>query len=363
MSLYPFDNNSNIHQLQNLTETFYIPVKTETLVELNKRYANALLPFTITLGLFGFVGIIGNIIVITIYGFRKSFKDKKFRWYAVSLAALDFSTCLTLIPAEMWKHRSYFSFIESHLCKTKCFLNVFAASSAFYCLLLVAIDRYIMTCHPLLPVKFKTFSHRAAWRLCIVMIGLGAVTAIPAAILCGISSDMMVNKYGQTTKVYLCKSEPEYEKSRQRILYRYTLGIVQTLTSIIFIVLYAQIAYAIVQVMKLKKTSSAEMDMDLYPGNSTHMCETPSCFNKEMPIPSNIKLMFLVTIVFIVTNFLYLGLSYIDQTKLSPLQFVIFSIFFRLYFIHSIINPFLYLKMDRIFRRHSLQLLRLTRYE
>jgi len=40
----------------------------ETLDELNARYATTLIPFTILLGLFGVIGIVGNILVFIVYG-------------------------------------------------------------------------------------------------------------------------------------------------------------------------------------------------------------------------------------------------------------------------------------------------------
>ena len=80
------------------------------LSELNRQYSTTLLPNTVILGIFGVVGVVGNILVFVIYGCGKTLKDKKFRYYVLSLALIDFVTCVTCIPAEMVKHRSYFYF-------------------------------------------------------------------------------------------------------------------------------------------------------------------------------------------------------------------------------------------------------------
>ena len=116
---------------------------TESLTDLNDRYASALLPITVAFGLLGVVGFCGNIIVIVIYGFGKKFKDQKYRCYVLCLAIIDLTTCLTLIPAEIIQHRIYFNFVKTELCKVKCFFNIFGASAASVCLLIVAMDRYL----------------------------------------------------------------------------------------------------------------------------------------------------------------------------------------------------------------------------
>lgn len=335
----------------------------ETLDQLNARYAAALLPFTVILGCFGFIGIVGNMLVFIVYGFGKKFKDKKFRYYVLTLAFIDFITCLTLIPAEMVKHMSYFNFTERALCKTKCFFNVFAASSASYCLTLVAADRYIMTCHPLFFANLQKYSFNFASRLCVLMLFLAVLTSIPAAILCGITQSKMTDANGFDIDVYLCETEPFYEKDLSRYIYRIALCAAQTSISVIMIILYARIAHAVMTVMKIRECTHGTIQLSalqpkLYRGEHSHSI-TPGCRTCSQNIPSKIKLLFVVTVVFIVTYSLYMSLSWIDQTKLSPSQFFFFSVCFRFYFIHSIINPFLYTKMDRYFRKRCLQLIRM----
>ncbi|XP_053407202.1 neuropeptides capa receptor-like [Mercenaria mercenaria] len=334
----------------------------ETLDQLNARYAAALLPFTVILGCFGIIGIIGNILVFIIYGCGKKFKDQKFRYYVLTLAVIDFITCLTLIPAEMVKHISYFNFTERALCKTKCFFNVFAASSAIYCLTLIAADRYIMTCHPLFFAKLQKYSFSFASRLCILMLFLAILTSVPAAILCGITQSTMTDINGFDINVYLCKTEPFYENIPSRYIYRFALCAAQILTSIIIVLLYARIGHVVVTIMKRRECKHGRIPLNdlrgkLYRGAQSSSMR-PGCHLCSSSIPSNIKLLFVVTVVFIVTYAFYTSLTWVDQTKLSPTQFFFFSVSFRLYFIHSIINPFLYTKMDRYFRNRCLKLIR-----
>lgn len=356
---------------------------TETLTEFNNRYATALLPLTVVFGILGFVGLVGNMIVLIVYGFGKKFKDKKYRCYVLCLAVIDFTTCLTLIPAEIIKHRSYFNFVETELCKVKCFFNVFAASAASVCLLIVAVDRYILTCHPLLCVKIRSISHGVAWRLCILNFILGLVISIPSAMMCGTSKKPMKNIYGNITYVYLCETEPYYERMTIRYVYRFTLVATQTILSIIVIILYVRIGITVMKVMKARRVPSDSTvneirrysvgdvyELRLCPGGNVYelrRCSTGGndkhCVNHfhHPLLPTNIKILFIITVVFIVTYFSYIGMTWIDQTKLTPSQFVVFALFIRIYFIHSVINPFLYTKMDSLFRKRCRDLLKCNR--
>lgn len=330
--------------------------ETETLLKLNARYAATILPFTIVLGCCGVAGIVGNLLVFIVYGFGKQFREKKYRHYVLTLAAIDLVTCLTLIPAEMVKHRSYFNFTEQILCKTKCFFNVFAASAASYCLTLVAVDRYIMTCHPLFFSRLQKYSLSIASRLCVVFIFIAIVTSFPAAILCGITKTKMADINNFDLDVYLCETEPRYEKLLIRYIYRSFLGSLLIIICVIIIVLYAQIGRAVMKFVRVRHTQNdGTISMeDLTGGEKTSL----SCHTRtHAHMPCNMKLLFVVTMVFIVTYIFYFTCSWIDQTKLSPVQFLLFSILFRLYFIHSVINPLLYIKMDRYFRKRCVHIM------
>ncbi|KAH3787421.1 olfactory receptor 1L3-like [Dreissena polymorpha] len=333
---------------------------------LNAQYASTLLPLTIVLGLFGIVGIVGNVLVFVVYGCGKQFKDKKFRYYVVYLALIDLVTCMTLIPAEMLKHRQYFNFTESIWCKIKCFFNVFAAAAASYCLFLVAIDRCMLTCRPVVFCKVRSISHGLAWRLCLIMLALAVLTSLPSSILCGITPDVLRLSDGQTIAVNLCEIEPHFEYGISRYVYRISLGIVQVTISAVMIVLYARIGLEVWKAMRIR----AAHDVDLTALNHNrhshaqqpyHRAFVPAAnIHRHQPhhqnIPSNVKLLFVVTVIYIVTYMFYLALSWVDQTRLSQTQFFAFSVFYRAYFIHSIINPLLYLKMDTLFRRRCLEI-------
>lgn len=335
----------------------------DPLAELNALYASTLLPFTVILGLFGVIGVVGNVLVFCVYGCERKFKDKKLRYYVLTLATIDFITCLTLIPGEMIKHVSYFNFTERVLCKMKCFFNVFGASSASYCLTLIAVDRFIMICHPLYFAKVPAFSNGVAWRLCLGTIALAIATSLPSAILCGITTHTMLDVNGHTITVYMCESDPYYERTISRYVYRFALCLLQTFISILVIILYAKIGHAVMKVLKIRDEKSLKAEtMTLqefhnhYSGRGDNFRAHQDSHHHHMP--TNIKLLFLVTLIFIITYLFYMALSWVDQTQLTPTQFLFFSMAFRMYFIHSIINPILYMKMDRYFRKRCIKIVR-----
>ena len=362
VSFTPYFNHSDDTLLETASESGDIVTDSlRMLSELNRRYARTLLPYTAILGIFGVVGVVGNILVFVIYGCGKKFKDKKFRYYVLSLALIDFVTSVTCIPAEMVKHRSYFYFTERSLCKMKCFMNVFAAAAASYCLTMVAVDRYILTCRPLMFSKVPALSHSITWRLCVLMLVFAVLTSVPAAVLCGITTDTITDNAGNNITVYVCETEPRYAMGVSRYIYRIALCGLQVIVSLLMIVLYARIGLTVSRAMKIREEMDTR-DIQMYDyrthggprpkGNHYHgpVVNCRPCHHHHH-IPTNIKLLFIVTVVFIVTYVLYVSLSWIDQTRLTQSEFLVFSMFYRSYFIHSIINPFLYVKMDKHFRK------------
>ncbi|XP_052773811.1 olfactory receptor 151-like [Mya arenaria] len=367
-----FDVNMNFGNTINRNNT-----SQNLLDELNARDAAMLLPLTVVLGVFGIVGLVGNIFVFIVYGCGKKFKDRKFRYFVLSLACIDFLTCLTLIPAEILKHRNYFNFTDRYFCKMKCFMNVFAAAGASYCLTLVAFDRYILTCRPVLCNKVPKVSHDWAWRLCLIMLLMAVLTSIPAAVLCGITSDVIIDVRGNVAAdIYACEIEPYYEDAIARYVYRISLCVIQILVSLVMIVLYAKIGHTVSQAMHIREDRNPQI-IQMYdyrahvgprPRADRHQLAAPIYaphnddyhhnHHQHHHIPTNIKLLFIVTIVFIGTYLLYMSLSWIDQKHLSQKQFLVFSMFYRSYFIHSIINPILYLKMDKHFRERCMSFMK-----
>ena len=205
---------------------------------LNIRYANALLPSTIIFGFFTAIGIIGNIAVLVVFSLGREFKNNNFKIFVLCLGIVDLLTCAFLIPAEMAKHRNYFSFENLFMCKTKCLFNVWAGCAAALALLIICIDRYRKVCQPFK----KQITPSLALKLCILMaFVVPLVLSWPGALMCGIKEDNKTNIYNTTTIVYLCETEPKYKKSIWRYIYKYTFVILMVGVSVSCLVMYVLI--------------------------------------------------------------------------------------------------------------------------
>lgn len=208
---------------------------TESHEELNIRYANALLPVTIIFGLFTAIGIIGNILVLLVFSLGREFRNNNFKVFVICLGIVDLLTCIFLIPAEIAKHRNYFSFENLFMCKTKCLFNVWAGCAAALALLIICIDRFRKVCQPLK----KQIAPNLALKLCILLaFAVPIILSWPGAMMCGIKEDNKTNIYNTTTVVYLCETEPKYNNSIWRYVYKFTFVVLLVGVSISCLVMY-----------------------------------------------------------------------------------------------------------------------------
>jgi len=91
----------------------------ETTVELNARYAAALLPLTVIFAIFTVVGVLGNAGVIVVFSLGRASRNSTFRVFAIFLAIVDLMACALLLPSEIAKHRNFFHFENLALCQLK----------------------------------------------------------------------------------------------------------------------------------------------------------------------------------------------------------------------------------------------------
>ena len=182
----------------------------------------------------------------------------------------------------------------------------------------------------------------------------------------------MNNVNGGITYVYLCGIDPYYEPLIIRFAYRSTVFGTLAVLSIVVIVVYAQIGMTIVRVMRNRRFAR---DYDVnelrycyaddvfehrrYSGGDVYALRNATSCTAHY-LPNNIKILFIVTIVFIVTYFCYAGMRWVNQITLTASQFPLYAFIVRIYFIHNVINPFLYAKMDSMFRKRCKRLLNLS---
>ena len=223
------ENSTYLHFEDTLINT------TETLDDLNARYAKALLPLTVTFGFFTLFGVVGNSVILIVFSCSREYRRNNFKVFVLTLAVIDLITCVTLIPAEMVKQRHYFDFGDVVSCKVKCFFNVFGACASYFALLVISVDRYRKVVQPFKKQMTPSLSVKI---LVVVAVMLPVILAVPGTLMCGINTTNMTNIYGGQTKIHLCETEEQYETSIWRSIYKILLIVINCVISITYVILY-----------------------------------------------------------------------------------------------------------------------------
>lgn len=147
--------------------------------ELNYNMTTAVLPVTILIGIEAVFGIFGNILILIVYSKRSD--RSNFRYFVLSMALIDLTSCVTTMPGEMFSQTNWYKYEYSWLCKMKSFLNVFTAWSSAAMLLLLGFDRYRKVCRPLL----WQIQPSQAKRSCLISAIISAAVASPTLFLWG----------------------------------------------------------------------------------------------------------------------------------------------------------------------------------
>ena len=388
--------------VNNTPEPFEVN-RTETLSELNARFAEHLLPLTVTFGGFTVLGFFGNLLILLVFSLSREYRKNNFRIFVLTLAIIDFITCLTLIPAEMLKHRHYFDFSDASSCKVKCFFNVFGSSASCLALLVISIDRYRKVVQPLK----KQLSPSLAIKVLFVIAFLCPVLlSIPGTMMCGIKRTAKTNIYGSNTDIYLCETEDKYRHSVLRTVYKFSLLIMMAGISLVYVVLYTFVMREVTKQVRYtasqRKNSGYDVtySSDVYDPNAVNLIQgdplqfsrkssarsldnvspqlTPTLKVKEtkakkvsrqhsmrsfrslrnMPIlkrkyfPSKTFIWFILTLVFILTyvTHIVLSLRVGEVVKMEPGEFSLYSFFYRIYFFNHMVNPFVYAIFHKRFR-------------
>ena len=125
------------------------------------------------------IGIVGNIHVLLVYGFRM--KSSTHRIFILCLGFLDLTTCCIGMPFVLVDLQRPFMFFMVSACKVLRFINYFMCTASAWTLLLIAVDRYRKICVPL----GKQMSVFVAKVTCGVIMGVSLLTSWPAPILYG----------------------------------------------------------------------------------------------------------------------------------------------------------------------------------
>ncbi|KAH3859240.1 hypothetical protein DPMN_101956 [Dreissena polymorpha] len=146
---------------------------------LNLRLQRTILPVILFIGIVALVGIIGNVLILIIYGRRRD--GGNFRCFVLMMATIDLTSCITISPGEIYILLNWYDNPYIWICKAKTFFNVFTSWGSAWILFLLAIDRYRKICRPLRWQITTTL----AMKLCILALVISAAVASWVALVWG----------------------------------------------------------------------------------------------------------------------------------------------------------------------------------
>ncbi|KAK3611095.1 hypothetical protein CHS0354_000102 [Potamilus streckersoni] len=309
---------------------------------LNSEFAKVVLPVTAFVGVLACVGFLGNVLVLYVFSFK--YHTCNYKYFVLFLALIDLTSCLTTIPGEMVTQRFWYTYPVPEICKVKSFFNVFTVGASAFCLLLIAIDRYRKVC--------KSFGWqirpKMAIFLCICALVLAGIVAIPVSIYWGIQhysvpyKDVMVN-------VISCETDDSFKNTEYPLIYSSTTSVIIALPMTVMAVLYFLICHEIRRGRHRERTTRSRTTISV---DESLQLLSPLSGQEHPTIERKTLIMFIFSAVFFTTTVIYLiMLSLIGSEdnilrKLTDGQRAVYFLFFRFYFIHHAINPFVYAFLD-----------------
>ncbi|XP_045179015.2 orexin receptor type 2-like [Mercenaria mercenaria] len=366
--------------------------------QINDELKNDLLPVTIFIGVEIVLGFVGNFLVLYVYLFR--YHQCNFRYFVLCLAVIDITSCLTSMPGELINLTYWYVYPGREICKVKSFFNVFTACSEGLCILVIAIDRYRKVCQPL---AWQITQTRAKY-LCYAVYGTGLVMSAPYIFLWGTST----HPYGyknRTVTMTTCGKDADFKDTVYPLRYSIAVEVIMSCCLITMLVLYIFTArrlltkrkelVACLQALNSSKSNilagtSSATSGDNIDGAETELKKYHSAHVKSKSVAvANSKfregayteevaklrvqrergkvdariqrmtiIMLILTIAFIITAALYLGLLFFIAgsrekivDEMSNGQKAAFFFFLRLYFINHVINPIVFVSLDPYFRK------------
>lgn len=311
----------------NISETVF-----RTLQELNDEKAQKRLPTTIYLSILLVVGVIGNLLVLCVYG--PSLKKNNFRTFTVCLAVIDIVACCVYIPVEIVDQVLPLMFFSQVACKLGRFIGRTANIGSACIIVVIAFERHRKIC---LTSK-KQIGNKLARGLCLVALVISVALSWPALVIEGLKEKKKGNVTG-----YDCGTADGIRKTIYPFVYTIVLLSLYSGFFLILIVLYSLV------IRKIKINSKA-------------LRESPE--DRAVKTRPVTKIMLGFTIAFILSYLPHFGLELngtIKRGNYGPdtaLTLAILPVLSRSYLINNVINPIILSVGDQRFRVNCWKLLR-----
>ncbi|XP_033726480.1 LOW QUALITY PROTEIN: neuropeptide S receptor-like [Pecten maximus] len=308
------------------------------------------------------VGIPGNSLVVYVYGFKS--KRTVSRTFILTLAALDLINCSFSISTELFLLWNFFKFDYPEHCKISRFITSFCNHSTTVVLLTIAIDRFRKIRYPLK----RTMRKSTALKVIFFAMIFGCLTGIPFALLYGTHTVPLGSDEKDAHKtVYqgkTCLPQDGVDIVYKELLL-IVLSVAHVVSDIILVVLYSCVGKTVLSSHNsfghddttiVNRHSERRGSYELGRRNTSRLNSTSSVPGK---FSHTNTMLFLVTLVFIVSFVPYLVLAFLRTFQMktkqpSSLSAAVQHFFLRSYFLNSAINPIVYCFVSKHFRQEAI---------
>lgn len=331
----------------------------KTITELDKEEAKKLLINAIFIILMMTLGIIGNLVVLVVYGFRM--KSSNHRTYILFLCGIDLSASTVAMPFAVVIFREPFNHATSVFCKVYWFLNYFLASASALTLLVIAVERYRKVCVPF----GRQMSRKLVIKLCGIVLLIALSLAWPGAAYIDARSTHVGSP---AVNVTLCANERGEVYKSSMIYYHCFLTFVVFSSLFVLAILYTLILRAVQKCkncsdinsrlinkpLERANPSNIEDDSDISVKQSTET-RTSSGYSRMSKNKRRLTLMFfLITIKYAVSFIPYLVLMILKNvgiiSQLSIAERILYNLVISLVYVNNVTNCFIYSCFDVRFR-------------
>ncbi|CAC5403363.1 unnamed protein product [Mytilus coruscus] len=220
-----------------------------SILEINNHLARILIPSAVYLCILFVSGVIGNVMVLLVYGFR--IKKTAYAILILILAALDLTTCLFGVPYHILSVVYPLMFVWNGFCKIVSFLLHFATISSAFIVNVIAYDRYRKICKPFQRQLSLTHIKTASF----VIITVAVILASPVLAL--FSSTSEATGISNLTGT-VCFIRQDLSGTHFHQIYEGTISLLFIMLLIFMISMYFPVGRRILRLRALKhKTSSA----------------------------------------------------------------------------------------------------------
>ncbi|XP_062595940.1 uncharacterized protein LOC134257325 [Saccostrea cucullata] len=126
--------------------------------------------------IFSVIGVAGNALVL--YGFSMLKPKKTSTIFILTLAGIDFTSCLVTIPATAAMEMVVFRVPYDPLCKAYYFLVTSTIPFSVFVMVAIAVDRYYCICKPFIQIMTKFRAKVIVFSLSILAIIIGFVNCL-----------------------------------------------------------------------------------------------------------------------------------------------------------------------------------------